>query len=102
MMTGMHELFRITAAEVIGPATLRVHFDDGVERIVDLRRALRGAVYGPLAAFEFFAQVRVDPEVHTVEWPNGADFDPETLRNWADYEEDWATAAARWDSSAAG
>ena len=98
----MHELFRIVDAEVVGPAILKVRFDDGAERVVDLRRALRGAVYGPLADPVVFAQVRVDPEIHTVEWPNGADFDPETLRNWPDYENQWAISAARWEAASTG
>lgn len=27
----------------------------------------------------YFAQVRVDPELGTVAWPNGADLDPDVL-----------------------
>ena len=29
-----------------------------------------------------FKQVRIDPEVHTLVWPNGADFNPATLHDW--------------------
>lgn len=29
-----------------------------------------------------FNQVEIDPEVHALVWPNGADFDPETLHDW--------------------
>jgi hypothetical protein len=29
-----------------------------------------------------FEQVKIDPEVHTLVWPNGADFDPATLHDW--------------------
>jgi hypothetical protein len=29
-----------------------------------------------------FNQVRIDPEVHTLVWPNGADFDPAMLHDW--------------------
>jgi hypothetical protein len=31
---------------------------------------------------EFFAQVRIDSEAHTLVWPNGADFDPANLHDW--------------------
>ena len=27
---------------------------------------------------------RIDPEVHTLVWPNGADFDPAILHNWSE------------------
>jgi hypothetical protein len=35
-----------------------------------------------------FNQVEIDPEIHTLVWPNGADFDPETLHNWPKYVEE--------------
>ena len=30
---------------------------------------------------ELFAQVRVDPEIGTIVWPNGADLDPDVLHD---------------------
>jgi hypothetical protein len=45
---------------------------------------------------DLFNQVRLDPEVHTLVWPNDTDFDPETLRNWPDYVDAWIEAAKRW------
>jgi hypothetical protein len=40
---------------------------------------LHGPVFEPLADPDFFAQVRVDNELGTVVWPNGADLDPLVL-----------------------
>lgn len=37
---------------------------------------LAGDIYGPLHDPSVFASVEIDPEVHTLVWPNGADFDP--------------------------
>jgi hypothetical protein len=36
-------------------------------------------MFEPLANHEVFNQVRVDPELETVVWPNGADLAPEFL-----------------------
>jgi len=40
---------------------------------------LAGALFAPLRDPELFRQVRIDPEVQTLVWPNGADYDPATL-----------------------
>jgi hypothetical protein len=33
----------------------------------------------PLRDLAFFRQVRVDPELRTIVWPNGFDLDPDVL-----------------------
>jgi hypothetical protein len=55
---------------------LRVTFDDGHVREVDLGDQLDGPVFEPLRDPELFAQARIDPECGTVVWPTGADLDP--------------------------
>jgi hypothetical protein len=49
---------------------------DGTSREVDLMGDLHGQIFEPLADPAFFAQVRVDDELGTAAWPNGADLDP--------------------------
>ena len=73
------EVVRITSVEVLGHYRLRLGFSDGSSREVNLAGELRGPVFEPLADPEFFAQVRVDDELGTVVWPNGADLDPLVL-----------------------
>jgi hypothetical protein len=59
---------------------LHLRFEDGVEGIVDLASALRfQGVFAPLRDPNYFAHVRVDPELGSVTWPNGADLDPDVL-----------------------
>ena len=59
--------------------TLWVRFQDGTAGEVDIRPSLRGPVFEPLRNVEYFKQVRLDPEIGTIVWPNGADIAPETL-----------------------
>jgi hypothetical protein len=91
-----HELHDIKAVEVIGPHALRLRFEDGAVREVDLSGITEGEMYGPLRDPKFFAQVRLNPEIETIEWPNGADFDPETLYYWEEYRPTWQKQAAQW------
>ena len=79
-----HEIYRVVSFEKVAPFTLRLHFDDGVSQLVDFRPVLKGELYGPLQDLSLFDQVQIDPEVHTLVWPNGADFDPAILHNWAE------------------
>ena len=75
-------LHRVTDFQVVGPYRLRVTFRDGVIREIDFEPMLVGSLYRPLRDEAMFRQVRLDPEVHTLVWPNGADFDPATLHDW--------------------
>ena len=59
---------------------LKLRFDDGVEGVVDVSsRVPFDGVFAPLVDPEYFSQVRVNPELGTVVWPNGADLDPIVL-----------------------
>ncbi len=58
---------------------LRVEFNNGVVKDVDLKDDLYGEVFEPLRDIELFKQVVVNSETNTIEWPNGADFAPEFL-----------------------
>ena len=68
------------AAQAAGDYRLHLRFEDGVEGLVDLAGVLsfRG-VFEPLRDPSYFAKVRVDSELGTVVWPNGADLDPDVL-----------------------
>lgn len=71
---------RIVSVEPLEGFALRLAFDDGTERVVDLEGELWGPVFEPLRENpELFRQVRVDEELGTIVWPNGADMDPDVL-----------------------
>lgn len=75
----VNTMLKVTAVSCAGPTTLRVAFDDGSEKVVDLADELWGEVFEPLKDPAFFRRVRLNPETGTVEWPNGADLAPEFL-----------------------
>jgi hypothetical protein len=58
---------------------LRLEFNDGKVKEVDLTDELYGEVFEPLKDLEFFRRVAVNPDTNTIQWPNGADFAPEFL-----------------------
>lgn len=82
--------------EVAGPYKLRVWFEDGAEHTIDFAPVLAGELFGPLRDRALFEQVQLDTEVHTLVWPNGADFDPATLHNWPQHVDEFATRAKEW------
>ena len=96
-----HSIYRVCSFQVDGPYTLRIRFDDDNERVIFFEPVLAGELYGPLRDLKLFNQVSIDPEIHTLVWPNGADFDPETLHDWPRYEKELITRAKKWERSAA-
>ncbi|HEY0548653.1 MAG TPA: DUF2442 domain-containing protein [Verrucomicrobiae bacterium] len=93
-----HPIHRVRSVDVAAPYTLRIGFDDGTEQTIDFRPVLAGELYGPLRELSVFNQVRIDPEVHTLVWPNGADFDPATLHDWPQQAEALAARARVWET----
>lgn len=92
----MHPIYRVLGFEIVAPFTLRIEFDDSTWQRINFQPVLTGELYGPLRDLSLFNQVQIDPEVHTLVWPNGADFDPATLHDWPQYEQDMITRAQQW------
>jgi hypothetical protein len=84
-MISEHELYDVVKFEIVDDYTLWLQFDDGFERTIDFELVLYGEVFEPLRDLELFNQVTLNPDTGTIEWPTGADFDPETLHNWPNY-----------------
>jgi len=59
---------------------LYLRFEDNLEGIIDLQQQIKfTGVFEPLKNPDYFAQVKVNPELGTIQWPNGADLDPDVL-----------------------
>lgn len=83
-----HKLYRITKFEIVGTYTLHLWFDDNTEQVINFEPVLLGPVFGPLRRKEVFEQVRLVAYAGCLEWPNGADFDPETLHDWPEVRDE--------------
>lgn len=96
-----HPIYRVRSIQIEAPYVLRIGFDDGSEQVISFESVLAGELYRPLRDLKLFNQVNIDPEIHTLVWPNGADFDPETLHDWPRYEKELIARAKKWERSAA-
>lgn len=83
-MSNAQPLPRVVSVEPLETSRLRLTFTDGLVREIDLSGELWGPMAEPLQDPAYFRQVRVDPELGTVVWPNGFDLDPDVLHG--DYE----------------
>lgn len=73
-------LVDVTGVKVLDGHRIRLTFEDGIEGDVDLDKLVQwDGVFEPLKDPARFAEVRVDSEIGTICWPNGADIAPETL-----------------------
>ncbi len=71
---------RIVFVEALDSKRLFLRFKDGEEGIFNLEQSIQfTGVFEPLLDPSFFSQVYINPVSGTVEWPNGADLDPDVL-----------------------
>ena len=86
-------MIRIRSVTPLEDFNVKLIFTDGTERVVDLAPYLNGPVFEPLRRDpEIFQSVRVDDELGTIVWPNGADICPDVL-----YE---SLTPAAWEETA--
>ena len=70
-------MLKVVDVDYVKDYTLRLMFNDGVVKIVDLKPYLQGEVFGELLDKGKFVQYGLTPV--TSEWANGADLAPEFL-----------------------
>jgi len=66
----------VTSVEYVSGYKLRVGFEDDSVRVVDLAAELNGEIFEPLKDLRIFRTARLNPDLDTVVWSNGADVSP--------------------------
>ncbi len=69
----------VTSAKYIEEYRVQISFNDGRKGVADLSDALKGSVFGPLKEKSVFSRLKLDKELGTIVWPNGADLAPEYI-----------------------
>ena len=69
----------VTEASYLGGYKLKIRFDNGEIKAVDLEPHLEGPIFEPLKDPGFFRSFYVNRDIDTVVWPNNADFSPDFL-----------------------
>ena len=72
-------MLEITQAKYLTDYKIQVAFNDGKSGSLDLEKALWGPVFAPLKNKEKFKSFHLSKTLHTIQWPNDADFAPEFL-----------------------
>ena len=92
-----HLIYKIISLKIIFPYTLELKFNDGAIKEINFERMLFGEMFSPLKDQKLFNQVSIDPEVHTIVWPNGADFDPAILHDWDEFKDELIKRSSKWE-----
>ena len=70
----------VVAVKPLGGYRVHLRFEDGRQGELDLGTMIDfEGVFAPLRDEKEFARVRVNPDSGTIDWPNGADLDPDVL-----------------------
>ncbi len=72
-------ILHVEDARYVRDFVVWLRFNDGAAGEVDLKDELFGEVFEPLQDVAKFRQFRLDPELNTIAWSNGADLAPEFL-----------------------
>ena len=91
-----HKIHSIKSFHIVAPYTLEIIFEDNKSKAINFLPDLNGEMYGPLQNPDLFNRVKIDDEVKTILWPNGADFDPALLYHWEHHIEELTIRAKEW------
>ena len=69
----------VKKANYVSEYKLLLTFEDGNARLVDLKPHLEGEIFEPLKDISYFKTVKVNSDLDTIVWKNGADMSPDFL-----------------------
>lgn len=70
----------VTGVECLENHRLALTFEDGARREINVAELVPfDGVFAPLRNQDYFRSVRVNSDIGTIVWPNGADFCPDVL-----------------------
>ena len=72
-------ILRITKLQLAGAHRLKLAFNDGTQKTVDVYPLLSGPIFEPLKNPQYFAKLELDALSGAPAWSNGADLAPEAL-----------------------
>lgn len=71
------DFLEVTKAQYVEGYKIHLWFNNNVDKVVDFREKLQGAIFEPLRDVDYFKRFHI--AYNTIEWENGADFAPEYL-----------------------
>jgi len=69
----------ITDVSYIDDYKLKLKFENGEHKLVDLKPHLEGKIFEPLKDISYFKSVKLNKDIDTIVWQNNADFSPDFL-----------------------
>ena len=72
-------ILHVKEARYLHDYVIWLRFNNGIEGEIDLQNELNGEVFEPLKKIKNFIKFKVDPDLETIVWENGADIAPEFL-----------------------
>ena len=69
----------VLEATYLSDYRIKVRFENGQVKVVDLGPHLEGHIFEPLKNIKYFQRLSINQDIDTVTWPNHADFSPDFL-----------------------
>ena len=69
----------ITDVSYIDDYKLKLKFENGKYKLVNLKPHLEGKIFEPLRDISCFKSVKLNKDIDTIVWQNNADFSPDFL-----------------------